>query len=83
MRTPLLRRLYGPTVVGLFERVKKAFDPGGIFNPGVIAGGLDDAPMPGFKFGDRAPAIPPEIEKQLRIIERTGAWGVAKSGLVK
>ena len=38
----LLEQVYGPEVAGLFRRVKDAFDPAGIMNPGVI---LPDGPL--------------------------------------
>ena len=82
LRAPLLQRLYGPTVVGLFEQVKRAFDPAGTFNPGVIVAAPGSAPIAGLKVGKDAAGIPPEIEERLRIIERTAAWSVAKSELV-
>ena len=36
LRAGLLARVYGDEVVALFARVKRAFDPLGILNPGVI-----------------------------------------------
>jgi FAD/FMN-containing dehydrogenase len=35
LRTPLLRRVWPETVIERFRSVKQAFDPEGIFNPGV------------------------------------------------
>ncbi|OLD65647.1 MAG: hypothetical protein AUI52_06560 [Acidobacteria bacterium 13_1_40CM_2_68_10] len=35
LRTPYLRRAYGP-LVDAFEKVKRLFDPQGILNPGII-----------------------------------------------
>lgn len=34
IRSPYIRRVYGDEVYELFSRVKRAFDPAGIFNPG-------------------------------------------------
>ncbi|MDK1472537.1 FAD-binding and (Fe-S)-binding domain-containing protein [Streptomyces sp. 549] len=36
-RAELLPRMYGPEMVGLFERFKDAWDPAGRLNPGVLA----------------------------------------------
>jgi FAD/FMN-containing dehydrogenase len=38
LRTPFLGKLYGPEVVGLFEKTKKIFDPYNLLNPGVKTG---------------------------------------------
>ncbi|MBU2603829.1 MAG: FAD-binding protein [Actinobacteria bacterium] len=34
VRSPYVRRVYGDEVYGIFERIKEAFDPTGIMNPG-------------------------------------------------
>lgn len=39
IRTPYLETMYGKDIVGLFEKVKKIFDPENIFNPGKKVGG--------------------------------------------
>jgi FAD/FMN-containing dehydrogenase len=39
IRTPYLPMLFGPEMVGLFERTKQIFDPQNIFNPGKKVGG--------------------------------------------
>jgi len=35
LRAPYLEQLYGPEIYGLFQKVKKVFDPYGTLNPGV------------------------------------------------
>lgn len=84
LRAPLLEQLYGAEVVHLFRRVKTAFDPVGIFNPGVKlgdgAGSLEQ-----LKVGDAAAAIPDDIALALREIERGGGYArsrveIAQSG---
>jgi FAD/FMN-containing dehydrogenase/Fe-S oxidoreductase len=44
-RSELLRYMYSPAALGLFERVKGLFDPAGVLNPGVLVqpAPLDDA----------------------------------------
>ena len=37
-RAELLPTMYGPRVVGLFERVKDLWDPDGLLNPGMLVG---------------------------------------------
>jgi len=38
LRAPYLKKLYGEEIYGLFEQVKKMFDPYGTLNPGVKVG---------------------------------------------
>lgn len=78
LRAPLLEALYGPEVVALFRRVKAAFDPRGIFNPGVkLPTGLPA--LGALKLGPEAAPIPDDIAGALREIERSG--GYARSRL--
>jgi FAD/FMN-containing dehydrogenase len=73
LRAPLLEALYGVEIVDLFRRLKTAFDPSGIFNPGVKldAGGPAIASL---KLGPDAVQIPDDIAEALREIERTGGY---------
>jgi FAD/FMN-containing dehydrogenase/Fe-S oxidoreductase len=36
VRGPLMEKMFGPTLYDAFRRVKRAFDPDGVFNPGKI-----------------------------------------------
>ena len=38
IRSPYLKMMYGEKIYGLFEEVKRIFDPLGIFNPGKKTG---------------------------------------------
>ena len=73
LRAPSLTRIYGPEIVALFRRVKDAFDPGGVFNPGVI---LPDnqPPISRLKVGTGATPLPSDIEQGLRDIEVGGGY---------
>ena len=73
-----LERVYAPEIVALFQRVKQAFDPPGIFNPGVILPSHEPA-ISRLKVGESAVALPADVEQGLREIERTG--GYARSRL--
>lgn len=42
LRSPMLEQFYGPELTRAHRRVKRAFDPDGMFNPGKI---VDAAPM--------------------------------------
>jgi FAD/FMN-containing dehydrogenase len=80
LRAPLLERVYGAGIVSLFRRVKDAFDPHGILNPGVIVpdGG---ASVTRLKTGDGAVPLPPDIAAGLRRIERTGGYATPRLSL--
>jgi FAD/FMN-containing dehydrogenase len=86
LRAPVLEKVYGKRVMGLFAAVKRAFDPLGIMNPGVIlpvanmAGGRPS--LSDLKVGAGAQEIPESIERQLRHVEQSGEWNVNKSELV-
>jgi FAD/FMN-containing dehydrogenase len=78
LRAPLLDAQYGTEIVDLFRRVKTAFDPDGIFNPGVKLDGGGPA-IASLKVGPDSANIPDDIADALREIERTG--GYARSRL--
>ena len=73
LRAALLEQVYGAEVAGLLRRVKDAFDPAGIMNPGVI---FPDTHMAfdRLKTGAGAAAIPEDIAAALRDIERSGGY---------
>jgi FAD/FMN-containing dehydrogenase len=78
LRAGLLQRVYGDEMVGLFRRLKHAFDPLGILAPGVILPSGEPA-ITRLKVGRQAAPIPDDIARALREIER-GA-GYARSRL--
>jgi len=72
LRAPGLATVYGPAVAELFAEVKRAFDPVGMFNPGVI---VPTGPaLAHLKVGPGAAAIPREVATALRARERAGQW---------
>ncbi len=42
IRTPYLLKMYGLTLIGIFEDTKRIFDPANIFNPGKKVGGTKE-----------------------------------------
>ncbi|MBA3316469.1 MAG: FAD-binding oxidoreductase [Gemmatimonadales bacterium] len=74
LRAGLLQRTYGDEILGLFRRVKDAFDPLGILAPGVILPSGEPA-ITRLKVGRQAIPIPDDIARALREIERTGGYG--------
>ena len=85
LRAGWLEPRCGATYVAACRRVKHAFDPGGILNPGV------KLPDPGgptitaerLKVGAGAPAVPEKVAQALREIERTAAYGVSRLDLLQ
>jgi FAD/FMN-containing dehydrogenase len=74
LRAGLLQRTYGDEIVGLFRRVKLAFDPLGILAPGVILPSGEPA-ITRLKVGRQAIPIPADIARALREIERNAGYG--------
>jgi hypothetical protein len=72
--------VYGDEIVGLFRRIKLAFDPLGILAPGVILPSGEPA-ITRLKVGSRAVPIPGDIAHALREIERTGGYGRSRLDL--
>lgn len=80
LRAPLLKRVFGAEVVALFDRVKAAFDPHGILNPGIKLG---DAPsIARLKAGAGAAPIPRDIAASLRALERNAAYATPRLELL-
>jgi FAD/FMN-containing dehydrogenase len=77
LRAGLMAELYGPEVMECFRAVKRAFDPDGIFNPGVIVGDADD-PLTRLKLGADAVPLPPGVEEYLQRIEAEARWGESR-----
>jgi FAD/FMN-containing dehydrogenase len=74
LRASLLARTFGDEIVGLFRRIKSAFDPLGILAPGVILPSGEPA-ITRLKVGHLAIPIPDDIARALREIERKGGYG--------
>ncbi|MGH7703812.1 MAG: FAD-binding oxidoreductase [Gemmatimonadales bacterium] len=73
LRAALLERLYGPAILSLFHRIKTAFDPRGILNPGVVLP-IGNPPISRLKTGSGAAALPADVAAALRELERTGGY---------
>jgi FAD/FMN-containing dehydrogenase len=83
LRAPFLEALFGATYVEGCRRVKAAFDPSGIMNPGVKL--TADGPRLAadmLKVGAGAPNIPDDIAGTLRSIEKEAKWGVDRLSLL-
>lgn len=76
LRAPYLEDTFGAPFAALCRRVKEAWDPAGILNPGVVVAlaGARPLDLP-LKVGLAAPRIPPAVAERLRGIERDAGWG--------
>ena len=83
LRAGVLERFYGPEVMALFRDLKRAYDPLGILNPGVILPAADWAPLDDLKVGPNAAPIPDDIAGRLRDTERNASWNVPKLDLTQ
>ena len=81
LRAGLLARVFGAEIMSLFGRVKRAFDPLGILNPGIILP-AGEPPISRLKAGSRALALPDDIAHALRRIEQTGGYARSRLELV-
>ncbi|MGH7615201.1 MAG: FAD-binding oxidoreductase, partial [Gemmatimonadales bacterium] len=58
LRAGVLHRFFGLEVMARFQELRRAYDPRGIFNPGVILPSADWAPLADLKVGPNAAPIP-------------------------
>lgn len=84
LRAPFLEQLYGPVYAEACRRVKAAFDPAGILNPGVKLAGRGATPIAAdtLKVGRGAPALPREAALALREIEKHAGYAVDRLELL-
>ena len=81
LRAGVTARIFGAEVMAMWRDLKGAYDPRGILNPGVILPAPDWSPLSDLKVGPDAAAIPGDIAKRLREVERSAGWGTPKSAL--
>lgn len=77
LRAGILEARLGAEAIACFGAIKRAFDPDGIFNPGVILPDGSD-PFAELKVGAEAPGIPEGIATELWEIEQERRWGVSR-----
>ena len=74
LRTPLLPRVWSAEAMRLFARVKEAFDPEGILNPGVkIPDGVAES-LDAIKYDPALPPLPAAARRALATVERERAY---------
>lgn len=83
LRAGVLERFFGPGVLDLFRRLRYAYDPAALLNPGVILPAADWAPLADLKVGADAASIPDDIAARLRDLERNATWATPKQELAR
>ena len=70
VRSPFMRKMFGPKLYDAFRTIKQTFDPHGIFNPGKI---VDSPPLTSnLRFG--AGYKTRRIQRRTSITRNTAAW---------
>ncbi|HEX6575040.1 MAG TPA: FAD-binding oxidoreductase [Gemmatimonadaceae bacterium] len=82
LRTPLLARTWTPEAVELFADVKRAFDPRGIFNPGVKVPLDKQVPLGDIKYDPLLPPLPPHVRRALDSITEKRAYTTFRLSLI-
>jgi FAD/FMN-containing dehydrogenase len=86
LRAPFVERTFGTAYADLCRRTRRAWDPGGVLNPGVKILERGEAAAlraEALKVGARAPALPAGIAAKLREIERSAGWGTFRLDLAR
>jgi FAD/FMN-containing dehydrogenase len=65
LRTPLLDRVWSKTALDAFARIKHAFDPAGILNPGVKVALPNQRPVNDVKYDPSLAPLPPVVREAL------------------
>jgi len=83
LRTPLMFRVWDARAMALFARVKHAFDPLGILNPGVKVPKPGDDPLASVKYDPELPPLPADARAALDAVVKDKAWASYRLGLLK
>ncbi len=82
LRAPLLARTWSAEARAHFGATKKAFDPQGILNPGVIVPAPGAAPLESVKYDPALPALPKAARAALDKVVQEKAWGRFRLDLI-
>ena len=74
LRAPLLDRTTNALALELARRTKHAFDPSGVFNPGVKVPVEGQRPLGAIKYDPELPPLPPSAARVLERVEQDRAY---------
>lgn len=82
IRTPLLGRVWHKDSIAAFALVKKAFDPGNIFNPGVKVPLPNQPPLGDIKYDPSLPPLPEKARAALDDVVKARAYDRFRLSLI-
>ena len=82
LRTPLLSRLWPADTIEMLGRIKHAFDPEGILNPGVKVPLAGQRAIADVKYDPSLAALPAAARAALDVVERERAYAASRLDLV-
>jgi FAD/FMN-containing dehydrogenase len=86
LRAPLLDKVWGgpaSPALHLFAAVKAAFDPDGLFNPGVKVPAPGERPIEAVKYDPALPPLPPAARRALDHVAEHRAYAVSRLDLLR
>jgi FAD/FMN-containing dehydrogenase len=83
LRTPLLHVICSDDVTAEFARIKAAFDPTGILNPGVKIPTPGQQPLEAIKYDPALPALPESAQRALTVVARDRAYATHRLDLLE
>jgi FAD/FMN-containing dehydrogenase len=82
LRTPLLARTWSDEALALFAKVKKAFDPTGILNPGVKVPLAGQKPIGDVKYDPSLAPLPDEARDALARLANDRAYSTFRLSMI-
>ena len=82
LRTPLSRRVWPARTERIFAEVKQAFDPDGIFNPGVKVALPGQEALNEIKYDPGLPPLPSAARAALDLVERERGYARSRLDLI-
>lgn len=82
LRAPLLSRVWPAEALARFAAVKRAFDPDGIFNPGVKVAAAGASPFDAVKYDPALSPLPEPAHAALARVERERAYSRSRLELL-